>query len=129
MHSTSCLWSHKIPHKGGPGVTRSDLLVINRIDLAPHVGASRDVMARDARPMRSNRPFVFMNLKRGAGLDETVAWIRRDLVHEIRSSIDWECQRDRSPRDVERDRAGSLSPVSSHAAVNHGDCARAREVI
>jgi urease accessory protein len=72
----------KISRKGGPGVTRSDLLVINKIDLAPHVGASLDVMARDARLMRGNRPFVFTNLKRGAGLEEVVAWIRRDLLHE-----------------------------------------------
>ena len=53
----------KIPRKGGPGVTRSDLLVINKIDLAPHVGASLDVMARDAKLMRGERPFVFTNLK------------------------------------------------------------------
>jgi len=72
----------KIPRKGGPGVTRSDLLVINKIDLAPSVGASLDVMARDARLMRSDRPFVFTNLKSGAGLEEVVAWIRRDLLYE-----------------------------------------------
>src|SRR5258705_9066537 len=72
----------KIPRKGGPGVTRSDLLVINKIDLAPHVGASLDVMARHARLMRGHRPFVFTNLKSGAGLHEVVTWIRRDLLYE-----------------------------------------------
>jgi urease accessory protein len=58
----------KIPRKGGPGITKSDLLVINKIDLAPHVGASLEVMDRDARKMRSERPFVFSNLKSGEGL-------------------------------------------------------------
>src|SRR3989449_9680772 len=72
----------KIPRKGGPGVTRSDLLVINKIDLAPHVGASLDIMARDAGLMRGDRPFVFTNLKSGAGLEEVVTWIRRELVDE-----------------------------------------------
>jgi len=72
----------KIPRKGGPGVTRSDLLVINKIDLAPHVGASLDVMARDARLMRGEGPFVFTNLKSGAGLEEVVTWIRRELLYE-----------------------------------------------
>ena len=72
----------KIPRKGGPGVTRSDLLVINKIDLAPHVGASLDVMARDAQRMRGDRPFVFTNLKSGAGLEEVVTWIRRELLYE-----------------------------------------------
>jgi urease accessory protein len=65
----------KIPSKGGPGITRSDLLVINKIDLAPHVGASLDVMERDARRMRGPRPFVFSNLRVGTGLDEIVAFI------------------------------------------------------
>ena len=59
----------KIPRKGGPGITRSDLLVINKTDLAPHVGADLDVMARDARMMRGDGPFVFTNLKAGEGLD------------------------------------------------------------
>jgi urease accessory protein len=72
----------KIPRKGGPGVTRSDLLVINKIDLAPHVGASLDVMARDAKLMRRDRPFVFTNLKSGSGLEAVVTWIRRDLLYE-----------------------------------------------
>ena len=58
----------KIPRKGGPGITRSDLLVINKIDLAPHVGASLDVMARDAKLMRKQRPFVFANMKTGEGV-------------------------------------------------------------
>jgi len=65
----------KIPRKGGPGVTRSDLLVINKIDLAPYVGASLDVMARDARTMRKARPFVMTNMKTGEGLESIVAFI------------------------------------------------------
>jgi urease accessory protein len=59
----------KIPSKGGPGITRSDLLVINKIDLAPHVGASLDVMERDAKRMRGQRPFVFTNLRNGDGIE------------------------------------------------------------
>jgi urease accessory protein len=65
----------KIPRKGGPGITKSDLLVINKIDLAPMVGASLEVMDRDARKMRRERPFVFSNLKTGTGLDEIVRFI------------------------------------------------------
>jgi len=65
----------KIPRKGGPGITRSDLLVINKIDLAPHVGASLEVMDRDARKMRGARPFVFANLKTGQGIDDIAEFI------------------------------------------------------
>ena len=65
----------KIPRKGGPGITRSDLLVINKIDLAPLVGASLDVMATDAKRMRGERPFIFSNLKTGQGLAEIIAFI------------------------------------------------------
>jgi urease accessory protein len=72
----------KIPRKGGPGVTRSDMLVINKTDLAPYVGADLDVMARDATLMRGDRPFVFTNLKQRVGLQDVVAWIRRDLLYE-----------------------------------------------
>jgi urease accessory protein len=67
----------KIPRKGGPGITRSDLLIINKIDLAPHVGASLEVMERDAGRMRGERPFVFTDLKNGKGLEDVVAFIRR----------------------------------------------------
>ena len=67
----------KIPRKGGPGITRSDLLVINKIDLAPHVGASLDVMERDAKAQRRERPFVFSNMKTGQGLDTIAAFIER----------------------------------------------------
>jgi urease accessory protein len=66
----------KIPSKGGPGITRSDLLVINKIDLAPHVGASLEVMERDAKKMRGARPFVFTNLKTGSGVDTIVSFIQ-----------------------------------------------------
>ncbi len=65
----------KIPRKGGPGITRSDLLVINKTDLAPHVGASLDVMERDTVGMRRGKPFVFANMKVGEGLDAVVAFI------------------------------------------------------
>jgi urease accessory protein len=67
----------KIPRKGGPGITKSDLLVINKIDLAPHVGASLEVMERDARAQRGARPFVFSNLKSGQGLPDIVSFIER----------------------------------------------------
>jgi urease accessory protein len=70
----------KIPRKGGPGVTRSDLMVINKIDLASAVGADLEVMRRDAKKMRGDRPFVFTNLKTGEGVDEVIAWIERDVL-------------------------------------------------
>ena len=65
----------KIPRKGGPGITKSDLLVINKIDLAPHVGASLEIMERDAKKMRQDRPFIFSNLKNGTGAGEIVQFI------------------------------------------------------
>ena len=72
----------KIPRKGGPGVTRSDLLVINKIDLAPQVGASLDVMARDAKAGRGDRPFIFTNLKSGEGVADVIQWIQRELLFD-----------------------------------------------
>jgi urease accessory protein len=68
----------KIPRKGGPGIIKSDLLIINKIDLAPHVGASLEVMDRDARKMRGERPFVFTNLKTGQGLDSVIEFVLRE---------------------------------------------------
>ena len=76
----------KIPRKGGPGITRSDLLVINKIDLAPHVGADLEVMRRDSKKMRSDRPFVLISLRTGAGVDEMVQWVRRQLELRPRTS-------------------------------------------
>ncbi|MBK8764024.1 MAG: urease accessory protein UreG [Burkholderiaceae bacterium] len=72
----------KIPRKGGPGITRSDLLVINKTDLAPHVGASLDVMASDAKAQRGERPFVFTNLKTREGLQAVVSFIQERGLFE-----------------------------------------------
>ena len=70
----------KIPRKGGPGITKSDLLVINKIDLAPYVGADLRVMERDAKKMRGTRPFLFTNLKLCEGLDDVIQWMKRDVL-------------------------------------------------
>ncbi|WP_094607352.1 Urease accessory protein UreG [Sporomusa silvacetica DSM 10669] len=72
----------KIPRKGGPGITRSDLLVINKIDLAPYVGASLEVMASDSKRMRGERPFLFTNLKTEEGLQQVLSWIRHNVIME-----------------------------------------------
>jgi urease accessory protein len=72
----------KVPRKGGPGVTRSDLLVINKIDLAPNVGADLGVMARDAAAIRDGKPVIFTNLKRGDGLGDVIDWIQRHVLFE-----------------------------------------------
>jgi urease accessory protein len=71
----------KIPRKGGPGIMRSDLLVINKIDLAQYVGASLEVMDRDSRKMRGDRPFVFTNLRQDVGLDRVMAWLEECLAN------------------------------------------------
>ncbi|BBB60605.1 urease accessory protein UreG [Undibacterium sp. KW1] len=74
----------KIPRKGGPGITRSDLLIINKTDLAPHVGANLDIMAQDAKRMRGERPFVFTNLRTGDGLEAVVSFIRQQgMLDEV----------------------------------------------
>ncbi|HLJ91534.1 MAG TPA: urease accessory protein UreG [Candidatus Angelobacter sp.] len=75
----------KIPRKGGPGIQRSDLLIINKIDLAPYVGASLQVMERDSRKMRGERPFLFTNLRGEVGMDEVVAWVEEKLKGPINS--------------------------------------------
>lgn len=76
----------KIPRKGGPGITKSDLLVINKTDLAPMVGASLEVMERDAKRMRGERPFVFSNMKTGQGLAEIIAFIEREGMLKARQA-------------------------------------------
>lgn len=72
----------KIPRKGGPGITRSDLLVINKIDLAPYVGASLEVMERDSIRMRSGKPFIFTNLAADEGVDDVIKWIKGNVLLE-----------------------------------------------
>ena len=75
----------KIPRKGGPGITKSDLLIINKTDLAPHVGADLGVMERDARAQRGDRPFVFTNMRTGEGVSEIVSFIGKEgMVDAIR---------------------------------------------
>ncbi|TXK77551.1 urease accessory protein UreG [Paenibacillus sp. N3.4] len=71
----------KIPRKGGPGIMRSDMLVINKIDLAPYVGASLEVMDSDTKKMRGERPYIFSNLMGGAGLDDIVTWVETEFSH------------------------------------------------
>ena len=72
----------KIPRKGGPGITKSDLLVINKIDIAEYVHASLEVMDRDTKKQRGNKPYVFTDLYRGIGLDEVIRWIKEDMLFE-----------------------------------------------
>ena len=69
----------KIPRKGGPGIMRSNLLVINKIDLAPYVGASLEVMARDSKKMRGAKPFVFTNIRTGEGIDDVIAFLDKNV--------------------------------------------------
>jgi urease accessory protein len=87
----------KIPRKGGPGITKSDLLVINKIDLAPLVGASLDVMDRDSRRMRGDRPFVFTNLKTGEGLDAIVRFIEERGMVMLAATVHQQVTPLRSP--------------------------------
>ncbi len=72
----------KIPRKGGPGITRSDLLVINKIDLAPHVGADLSVMERDSKKMRGDKPFLFTNVRDREGIDQVIDWIKKNVLLE-----------------------------------------------
>ena len=72
----------KIPRKGGPGITRSDLLVINKIDLAPYVGADLSVMERDSKKMRNDKKFIFTNIRSLEGVDKIVKWIKEDILLE-----------------------------------------------
>jgi urease accessory protein len=76
----------KIPRKGGPAIRFSDLLIINKTELAPYVGADLDVMARDSKKMREDRPFTFCDLKSRKGLDEVVAWLERECFFPLSSS-------------------------------------------
>ena len=72
----------KIPRKGGPGITRSDLLVINKIDLAPYVGADLSVMERDSKKMRGDRPFLFTNIRSGENVEQVADWIKKNVLLE-----------------------------------------------
>ncbi|MFC4776549.1 urease accessory protein UreG [Paenibacillus sp. GCM10023252] len=96
----------KIPRKGGPGIMRSDLLIINKIDLAPHVGASLEVMESDSRKMRGSRPFIFSNMFGGDGVDDIVAWIEHEVAHA---------------RGVEHSHTIQLTtgPMKTHAEQSH----------
>jgi urease accessory protein len=94
----------KIPRKGGPGITRSDLLVINKTDLAPHVGASLEVMERDARRMRGARPFVFTDLKSGEGAQQVARWLEEQL---------------KAPPEERRQITDAHAPRERHAHTHH----------
>ena len=97
----------KIPRKGGPGIMRSDLLVINKIDLAPMVGANLEIMEADARRMRGARPFIFSNLKSGQGVDEIAGFILQE-GRVVRRGTVWRC---RSMTDDDQAFAGDLAKL------------------
>jgi len=80
LYVVSVCQGEKIPRKGGPAITRSDLLIINKTDLAPHVGADLSVMERDSREFRRGKPFCFTNLKTDEGLERVIDWVRRDVL-------------------------------------------------
>jgi urease accessory protein len=86
IHVIDVAGGDKIPRKGGPGITRSDLLVINKTDLAPHVGADLDVMRRDSTQMRGDRPFLLVSLRTGEGVDDLLRWVRTQLASRPHSS-------------------------------------------
>jgi urease accessory protein len=116
----------KIPRKGGPGIMRSDLLVINKIDLAPYVGASLEVMDRDSRKMRGDRPFLFTNLRDEVGLDHVVSWLEPYLVRSPdlrRSLIDAHAPYTRRPHseghDHEHGHADEHDDGRSHTHDHH----------
>ena len=100
----------KIPRKGGPGITRSDLLVINKIDLAPYVGASLEVMDRDARKQRDDLPFIFTNLKDGVGLNDVIAWLEAQIGTQTRRPL-------MDIQDIHS--AESVPHVHEHTHVHH----------
>ena len=113
----------KIPRKGGPGITRSDLLVINKIDLAQYVGASLEVMNRDSRNMRGERPFVFTNLRRDVGLDVVMTWLEERLTaapQSRRALIDAHAPYAGRPHshNHDHDHGHEHSPANSHAHKN-----------
>ena len=99
----------KIPRKGGPGITKSDLLVINKTDLAPHVGASLEVMDRDARKMRGQKPFVYTNQKSGAGVDGECDFVIREGLARRLGLTRWACEPER--------RAGSAAALGATTAM------------
>lgn len=107
----------KIPRKGGPGITRSDLLVINKIDLAGHVGASLEVMDRDSQRMRGERPFVFTNLRQDVGLDRVIAWLEDRIQaapESRRTLIDAHAPYVPQPRSHSHDHGHSHEQGPSH---------------
>jgi urease accessory protein len=108
----------KIPRKGGPGIIRSDLLVINKIDLAPYVGASLEVMERDSRKMRGDRPFLFTNLRGEVGLNEVVEWLDQQMKtspHARRPLIDAHAPYIGRPHSHDHDDAHTHSHTHSHS--------------